>query len=214
MVHLCDGTKERIAGCIDLSPLRVSVVAASGRSCELPEVPFKALGHETHGQAGLEASNSMSHFILIGRQFMAKHFCRKLDYPIRLDDPTPTITGTENPYWRCRMCNRAESESRRMEGIYWCTTCAAEEMRIMKMDRLNEDKKLKLFDIVCAKALLTAWSKPGPARTAADLEYGREYVIQALEGAERLVAHGHKGLVPTRARLSDDEIKGACDYVS
>ena len=48
MVHLCDGAKERIAGCIDLSPLRVSVVAASGRSYELPGVPFKALGHETN----------------------------------------------------------------------------------------------------------------------------------------------------------------------
>ena len=82
------------------------------------------------------------------------------------------------------------------------------------MDRLDQDRKLKLYDILCAKGILAAWSKPGPARTAAELEYGREYVIQLLKFLERLVVHGHEDLVMSRARLSDEEIESACDYVS
>ena len=156
----------------------------------------------------------MRQFIFAGRKFMEKHFCRKLDHPVRLVNNAKRDYSLANPFWRCRICNREESESRRMEGIYWCVTCAAEEMKMMKIDRLEQDRKLKLYDILCAKGLLAAWSKPGPARTVAELEYGREYVIQALKASEHLLVHGHEGLVMSRARLSDEEIESACDYVS
>ena len=70
----------------------------------------------------------MSQLLAPGRQFMGDWFSRPLDYPTPLvNHAYRSDDSLDNPFWRCRMCNRAESESRRLVGIFWCQKCASEK---------------------------------------------------------------------------------------